>query len=156
MSRLQQLLNIFELGVSAPEWDVLADANFDNIAKYLHTWELTEEGDTVSIQMQNVLGEDVEEECFLRVRICDGTDFAVSSDSYFNVTTGTVVEEILTDKDVIIQSNATGLIEIELGLGVTTTPLGASTQPPIVGIIRIGPPPVGARIGDYSNSLSVS
>jgi acetamidase/formamidase len=151
MSRVQQTINIFELAISAPEWDALADANFSAIQKFLSTWEMTEADNTITIQLQDANGDDVLEEHYLRVKLCDGTGYTVAAASQFNVTTGTTVETFTANKDLVIKSNASGIIKIQLTLSATTT-----TSEPVVGIIRIGPPSVSARIGDYSNTLTVS
>lgn len=158
MSRIQQLLTVYEIAISAPEWDVLADANFTGIAQFINTWEMTEDANTVSIQLQNANGEDVEEECYLRIKLCDGTGYTVSSDSEYTITVGTEVEEFIADKDLVIKSNSTGLITIQLTLSSTTTAAGTTTvtAEPVTGIIRIGPPSVSTRLGDYSNTLTVS
>lgn len=160
MSRIQQLLNLSEVAVTAPEWDALVDANFQSIQEFISTWEMTEDGNDVTIQLQDAAGENIEEECYLRIRICDGTGFAVSTSSQFTVTTGTVVETITADRDEIVKSDSTGTIIIKLLSSATTTTSAptttTATPEPISGIIRIGPPPVSVRLGDYSNTLTVS
>jgi len=151
MARIQQIIDVKEVAISAPEWDVVVDYNFEQILEHLNTWEMTEAGNIVTIQLQDAKGEDVAEEHFLRVRICDVDEFAVSGISEFIVTTGTVVETHTANKDVTIQSDASGVIVIDLYNPVTTT-----TQEPVVGTLRIGSPSVGSRLGDYSNTLTLS
>lgn len=164
MARIQQILDIKELAISSPEWDVIADYNYEQIADYISTWELTEDNNDVTIQLQNSLGEDVAEQHYLRVRVCDTEGFVAATDVEFTVTTGTTVETHTAGKDLTIQSDANGVIVLQMISTATTTThipptstsAGTTTEEPVVGTLRIGPPVVGARIGDYSNTLTLS
>ncbi len=151
MARIQQILDIKEIAISSPEWDVIADYNYEQIAEYISTWKLTEDNNDVTIQLQNSLGVDVAEEHYLRVRVCDTDDYSAASNIEFTATTGTIVEIHTAGKDLTIQSDASGTIVLKMSHPVTTT-----TEEPVVGTLRIGPPAVGARIGDYSNTLTLS
>jgi len=169
MSRIQQLLNIFELAVDAPEWDATADSNFQSIQEFIYTWEMTESENQITIQLQDSKGDDVEETCYLRVRLCSGTGYSAHGDASFSVSTGTIVETISSGVDEIIQSDSTGTIVLDMETATTTAvpettttgtatpaPTTTVTPEPVSGIIRIGQPPISSRLADYSNTLTVS
>ncbi len=123
------------------------------LAGELLTWSISidTQGDTstasrIHIQLQDINGNDVARQHLLGVLICDQDGYDNATNATIAVAGGTTLARAFTaGKDVMLQSDANGLIEIDL------TDATAETV-----TLRIGPAPVGAERGDYTATQDVT
>ncbi len=132
MTIQQNPISVIPIDSGAPGWDVVMQANMNKLNDYIKTFKftITVDGNTglpseLEIQLQNGAATpvDVLEEFILRCRVSDNdavpapdepawgdaTNATISS-----VLTGTIIETFTATKDLLIESDANGLIKLEL------------------------------------------
>lgn len=156
----QELLGLLTVDASQSGWDATLTTNKQKVENYVKTFALSidTQGDTgspsrIHIQLQNSAspGVNVEQPVRLRVRVVDDDsgdpDWDEAANATIAVAGGTTELEDLTaaDKDLIVESDADGLVELDLtDASVETVHL------------LIGPAPVDPTFGNYHNSLAVA
>lgn len=150
----QQLLNLLDIVANQAAWDADASTNFTAVKSALRTWKetISVQGNvgspsTVTFQLQDANGENLSEQVYLRVRLTDSlTDFTVATNGTIAAGAGTTaVETITSDKDIVFQSNASGLVTI------TYTNANAVTR-----YLMLAPSTLCPALGNYNNYKAVT
>lgn len=153
-----EYVTLLTINVKTAAWDASMQANFDLIRRGLHTYTITNHTpgnvgtpSRIWIQFCDWEGTPITDVLLgrldrLRVRVCDLDGWANATNATIALAGATTVRETLTaGKDLIFESNAAGLYEIDL----TDTTAEQMT-------LRIGAPTLGGRIADYVGSLDVT
>lgn len=152
---------VSEIAANQAGWSATINANTQAILDFLSTYELTvaTAGDTttasrIEIQHQTARATPTDKAgaILLRVRVLDD-DGAGDPDHTADATTATIavagsttlIDSVTATKDLVVQSDADGLIELDL------TDATAETVH-----LAIGPAPLAAQLGDYTPSLSIT
>jgi hypothetical protein len=150
----QQLLNLLAIVANQAAWDADADTNFTALKGALRTWKetISVQGNvgspsTVTFQLQDANGENLSEQVYLRVRLTDSlTDFTVATNGSIAAGAGTTAVETLTsNKDIVFQSDASGLVTI------TYTNANAVTR-----YLMLAPSTLCPALGNYNNYKAVT
>ncbi len=151
----QESLALLDLDAKQAAWDATIETNKTKLEEYIKTLKMTifTQGTTgapsrIHIQLQDASGDDIDvaEVFFLRVRVTDDTTYPNATNATIAAFGGTTVVETFTAlKDLVFQSDASGLVEIDATDAVAETFR-----------IRPGHPPIQAHFLNVNNSLPVT
>lgn len=115
----QTFTNLLDILLNMSDWATDWNANIGLIKATLRTnkMSISVQGShtspsRVDIQLQDAAGNSINETVYLRVRIVNNNGYANATNGTIAVFTGTVVETLTANKDLIIKSNSSGLIQI--------------------------------------------
>ena len=148
---MQQLLSFLAVDPLQENWDASLQAAVSSVKGALRTLKMSIsfQGDhttpsRVQIQLQDAVGNDLAEQYYLRVRVVNNNGYLVATHATMSAYIGTLVETLTTGKDLILQSDASGLIE------VTCTDATAETFQVCIGAPDLCPP-----FANFNNSQTV-
>lgn len=151
----QRLIAPVSITPGQPNWDADVNLNFDKVATFFRSVALSIafQGSTVApslidAQLQDTRATpvDVAKVAFMRFRVTDLASYANATNALLAATGGTtVVETITASKDLVMQSDAAGLFELEITDGTAET-----------FTLRIAPATIQPESGDYDNSQDVT
>jgi hypothetical protein len=151
----QRLIAPVTINPGQPNWDADVNLNFDKVATFFRSVAMsiavqgsTGAPSTVEAQLQDTRAApvDVPKVAFMRFRVTDSGSYANATNATIAPTGGTTtVETVTATKDLILQSDAAGLFEIE----ITDATVETFT-------LRIGPAPLQPESCDYDNSQDVA
>lgn len=145
----QQLLNLQDVLANQAAWDAALQANISALRGALRTFAMSisfqgsvSSPSVINIQLENSDGTPLAESVYVRVRICNNGVLANSTNATIAVSGATTLAETITSgKDIVVLSNASGLIQIAV------TDATAETV-----TLRIGPSLVSPAFANYNNS----
>lgn len=148
----QELFNFLTVDPKQANWNATINTNNDSIADFIKTIEMVidTQGDTgtpsdLQLQLQTGEGVDVNEQFQLRVRVSDSAAWANATNATIAAAgSTTLLETFSAGKDLLLQSDANGLVEI------TMTNATAETV-----TLRIGPSYLSPQLGKYQNTLDI-
>lgn len=145
------MISILDVTPLQENWDASLQSLVASLRSVLRTFAMTisVQGthltpSRVNIQLQDSVGNNLAETSYLRVRAVNNNGYANATNATIAVFTGTVVETLTASKDLVIKSNASGLIQL------TCTDAAVETFQ-----ILIGRPTLLAKFADYRNSKTV-
>ena len=151
----QRTIATVDVAPGQPNWDVDINLNFDKIETFFRSVALsiavqgsTGAPSTVEAQLQDTRGVpvNVAKVAFMRFRVTDSGSYANATNALLAATGGTtIVETITASKDLVMQSDAAGLFELEITDGTAET-----------FTVRIAPATIQPESGDYDNSQDVT
>ena len=102
----------------------------------------------VTVQLQDFYGNAIHETHHVRIRVCNEGGYTAASNATIATTAAsgtTTVQTITSNKDLVLSSDTTGLMTIDVTNATAETVL-----------LRIGQAPLSARRGDHSTTLDVT
>lgn len=148
----QEILSFASISPLQENWDAALQAAVFSLANALKSFLMSiyvqgshTAPSHVRIQICDANGEPMTRVFQLRVRVTDNASYAPATNATISAWIGTLVETKTANKDLIIESDSTGLIDV---LCTDTT---AETFN-----VLIGPPPVNAEFANYNNALAVT
>lgn len=148
---LQQTLPFLDVDPLQENWDASLQAAIALLVGALRTFKLsiTVQGShttpsRVRIQLQDSKGVDIPNVVVVRCRVVNNNGYANATNATIAVFTGTVVETLTANKDLVIESSGLGIIEL------TCTDATIETFN-----VLIGPPPVAAPFANFNNGQVV-
>jgi hypothetical protein len=151
----QRLIGTVDITPGQPNWDADVNLNFDKLETFFRSVALSIsfQGSTgapslVDAQLQNSRATpgNVAKVAFMRFRVTDSGSYANATNALLAAVGGTTIVETLTaSKDLVMQSDAAGLFELEITDGTAET-----------FTLRIGPAPLQPESCDYDNSQDVT
>lgn len=147
----QQTLNFQDVNPLNENWDAALQAAVNLLIGALRTFamSISVQGShttpsRVNIQLQNSKGQDLAEQVYVRCRVVNNNGYTNATNATIAVFTGTVVETLTSNKDLVIKSDANGLIQL------TCTDATAETF-----MVLIGPPTLCPPFANFNNSKAV-
>lgn len=151
----QRLIGTVDITPGQPNWDADVNLSFDKIETFFRSVALSIafQGSTVAPSLIDAQLQDtraapvnVAKVAFMRFRVTDVGSYANATNATIAPTGGTTTVETLTAlKDLVLQSDAAGLFEIQI------TDATAETF-----TLRIAPAAIQPESGDYDNSQDVT
>lgn len=151
----QRTIGTVDLAPGQPNWDADINLNYDKIETFFRSVALsiavqgsTGAPSTVEAQLQDTraIPVDVAKVAFMRFRVTDLDSYPVATTATIAPTGGTTTVETITAlKDLVLQSDAAGLFEIQITDAVAET-----------FTLRLGPATIQPESGDYDNSQDVA
>jgi hypothetical protein len=150
----QQLLNLLSVTPLQENWDASLEAAVNSLKAALRTFNMSIKvhgshttPSQVAIQLQNAVGDDLNEQIYVRIRVTDaaGSLYLDAAYATLGIVTGTLAETTTAGKDLTIQSNSSGLIVVQ----ITDTTAETFT-------VLLGPPSMCAPFANFNNSLAVT
>lgn len=147
----QELMNILNVAANQAGWDAPVRANFQALQGKIRTLKMTiavqggiASPSTLNIQIQDSNGNNLAETFQLRVRICNNAGWTNATNATIAAGSGTTLLETLTaSKDLVLQSNSSGLLVVTL----TDATIETVT-------LRPGAAPFSPSFCDSNNSLN--
>lgn len=148
---MQQTLNFLTVNPLQENWDASLQAAIALLIGALRTFKMSisvqgshTSASRVDIQLQDSKGNNLSEQVYVRCRVVDNNGYAVATHATIAVFTGTVVETLSSTKDLVIQSNASGLIQL------TCTDTTIETFNVLIGPATLCPPHA-----NFNNAIAV-
>lgn len=129
------------------DWNInvgISKAVLRTVAVSIQTQGNTGTPSVIDIQLEDAVGAPLSETFYCRVRVANGAGYTNATNATFVTTTGTLVETYTATKDLVIKSNASGLIRI------TVTDAVAETF-----LVLLGAPSLLGTVVNLNNSQSV-
>ncbi len=147
---MQQLLSFPSVDPFNENWDAALQAAMTSLNGALRSFSMvkTVQGNvgspsTVRIQLCYANGDPLAEQVYLRVRVANSAGYAPAT--HATLSCASTQETITANKDLVVQTDTAGKVDISLTDGTAET-----------FTLLIGPPPVGAPFANFNNSISVT
>lgn len=115
----QETLSLSSVAPTVENWDAVLHAALTALIGALRRFSvaISYQGSIstpsiVNIQILDANGNALAQQFYLRVRVVNSGGYAVATNATITTLTGTLIQSLTASKDLIIQSNASGLIQL--------------------------------------------